>query len=274
MASEYQTDAFVPDPSGGARSSDPTWEEASLTPALPVSAPRPWGPWATIGWTALLVAVMFAVQIAVLIGFVVVRRASHPAARIDDLPMNGNLLATAALLSVPALIGLVALLIAYRRYPIRDYLALTWPPAGWVFAAVAGLVLLLGASDLISTWLGHPVTSPVMMDVYRTAWLPLLLLALLVAAPLGEETLFRGFLFKGLAVSPPGPVVAVLVSSAAWALLHVQYDWHEIVTIATMGFYLGFVRYRTGSVLVTMLLHCVANAYATAQLVLKDQGLS
>jgi uncharacterized protein len=271
LADETPADSTVPDPSGIGQPVDSTWEaEDSPTLGAPASAPRPWGPWATIGWTLLCIVVLFAIQVAVSIGFVVVRLASNRQARIDDLPSNGNLLAVATLLSTPAVVGLVVLLIHYRRYAIRDYLALSWPPARSVFAAIAGLVLLLAASDLTSYSLGRPITPPVMTDVYRSAWLPLLLLALLVAAPVGEETLFRGFLYKGIAASRPGPVVAVLVSSTAWALLHIQYDGYAIVTIALGGLYLGFIRYRTASVLLTILLHLVTNLVATVEVVVQD----
>jgi len=39
-----------------------------------------------------------------------------------------------------------------------------------------------------------------------------------------EELFFRGFLFRGLSSSFMGPVGAVLVTSALWALIHTQYD--------------------------------------------------
>ena len=99
------------------------------------------------------------------------------------------------------------------------------------------------------------------------------LLALVVLAPLGEETLFRGFLFKGIAASRAGPVVAIFVSSVAWALLHVQYDWYGVVSIAVIGLFLGVVRYRTGSLLVTMLLHALANMVATLEMVVQEHWL-
>ena len=116
---------------------------------------------------------------------------------------NGNVVALGTLVNTLTVVGLVALLIRVRRYPVRDYLALTWPPARSILIALAGLAVLLCSSDLISYMLGRPLVPPVMVDVYRTAWLRAL--ARLVLAPLGEETLFRGFLFKGIATSR-GPV--------------------------------------------------------------------
>ncbi|HKI20496.1 MAG TPA: type II CAAX endopeptidase family protein [Isosphaeraceae bacterium] len=217
--------------------------------------------------------VIIAGQIAALLIFVVVRLATNFNPKFDDLAANGNVLAFGTLVNTLTVVGLIVLLVRVRRYPVRDYLALTWPPVRSVLIACAGLAVLLCTSDLISYLLGRPLVPPVMVDVYRAAWLPALLLALVVLAPLGEETLFRGFLFEGIATSRAGPVVAILVSSVAWALLHVQYDWYGIVSIAVIGLYLGVVRYRTASVLVTMLLHALSNAGATLEMVVQEHWL-
>jgi hypothetical protein len=102
-------------------------EELELSP--PQTPPRPWGPWATIGWTVICVLVMFGAQIAALIIFILLRTVTSGSTKIDDLATNGNVIALATLLSTLTTIGLVAILIWLRRYPIRDYLALRWPPA-------------------------------------------------------------------------------------------------------------------------------------------------
>jgi len=217
---------------------------------------------------------MCAAQIAGLIIFIAFRFATNRPAQIDTLSANGDVLALGTLLATPAVVGLIALLVRARRYPVRDYLALTWPPVRLVLIAFGGLAVLLGGSDLISYLLGRPLVPSVMVDVYRTAWLPTLLLALVVLAPLGEETLFRGFLYKGITASRAGPVVAIIVSSVAWALLHVQYDWYGIISVAVTGLYLGVVRHCAGSLLVTMLLHAVANTVATLEIVVQEHWLT
>jgi uncharacterized protein len=252
----------------------PPWESAE-DPELsvseqPPSPPRLWGPWATTGWTLLIIVVMFAAQIAGLIIFVVFRIVTTSSAKFDDLATNGNVMTLATLLSTPAIVGLVVLLIRVRRYPTRDYLALYWPPARSAVIALLGLAVLLGATDLTSYLLGRPLVPKVMFDVYRTSSLPAFLFAIVVLAPVGEETLFRGFMYTGIAASRAGPVVAIIITSVAFASLHVQYDLLGIAAVAATGLYLGVVRFRTRSLLLTMLLHAVGNAFATLELVVQD----
>jgi membrane protease YdiL (CAAX protease family) len=193
--------------------------------------------------------------------------------KVETLVTNGNALVLATLLSTPATVGLIALLVKVRGYPARDYLALYWPTWRSVLIAFAGMAVLLVAIDLTSYLVGRPLVPLVMVEVYQTAWLPALLLAFIVLAPLGEETLFRGFFYHGIAVSRAGPIVAIIVSTVAFALMHVQYDWYGILGVAAIGLYLGVVRYRAGSLFLTMLLHAVGNLVATLELIVQQDWL-
>ncbi len=136
-----------------------------------------------------------------------------------------------------------------------------------------GLGVVLGTTDLTSYLLGRPLVPEVMVASYRTGWLPLLLLALTVLALLSEETLFRGFLYKGIAASRAGPITAIVVSTVAFALIHIQYDWYGVLAVAAIGLYLGIVRYGSGSLLLTMLLHSIANAFSTAEMAIQEHWL-
>jgi membrane protease YdiL (CAAX protease family) len=166
---------------------------------------------------------MVVIQIGILILCVIVRLAQNARARIDDLPTSGNVIAAATLASAPCVVGLVLFLVRFRRCPVQDYLALGWASRRQVILAVVGLALLLTASDLTSHLIGRLLVPAVMVEVYRTSWLPLLTFALLFAAPLEEEILLRGFLYKGIAAARPGPIVAVILSAVVWGVLHIQY---------------------------------------------------
>ena len=271
MASDSEMDDLERSPgeSGPAPcpAEDPKFSGAPKT----ATYPRPWGPWATIGWTILLIIVMSIVQAAVLIIFVVSGIAGNQ--NVFDPAQNGSVVAAATAASTPVIIGLIALIVWARQYPIRDYLALNWTEARTVVVALIGLGVVLGASDLTTYSLGQPIVPPFMVATYRTAWLPFLLLAFVVLVPIGEETLFRGFLYKGIAASRGGPITAIVVSTVVFALMHAQYDWYGVLLVAVIGLYLAVVRYRTESLFLTMLLHAVANAFATGEVVVQEHWL-
>jgi membrane protease YdiL (CAAX protease family) len=93
----------------------------------------------------------------------------------------------------------------------------------------------------------------------------LIWLALIVAAPLFEETFFRGFLFKGFESSFIGPSGAVLATAGLWAVIHAQYNLYEMTIIFCLGLLLGGARRATGTLSVPLALHAVVNLVATIE---------
>ena len=128
------------------------------------------------------------------------------------------------------------------------------------------LLLFAGLSDFLTDRLDRPIVPDFMQQAYQTAgFLPLLWLTLLVAAPLMEETLFRGFLFRGILHSRLGATGAITTTALLWSLIHVQYDAYGVATIFALGSLLGYARLKTGSLYATMFLHSVSNLLATAE---------
>jgi uncharacterized protein len=84
-----------------------------------------------------------------------------------------------------------------------------------------------------------------------------------IAVPIAEEMLFRGPLFAALTKSRVGPWGAVLLTAAAWAMVHVTAPWMFIAVIFAMGLVLGALLLRFGSVLITIVCHCIWNAYTS-----------
>ena len=83
--------------------------------------------------------------------------------------------------------------------------------------------------------------------------------AVVVVTPVGEETLFRGFLFRGWLRSPRDAWPVIVVTAPLWALMHVQYDWYVIGQVFVSGLLLGWLRWATGSTILTILLHGLIN---------------
>jgi membrane protease YdiL (CAAX protease family) len=81
-------------------------------------------------------------------------------------------------------------------------------------------------------------------------------------APLIEEIIFRGFLFKVLS-DLAGPSVAVPATAALFTLLHVPQlwgSWAGILLIFVVGYVLSVVRERTNSIIPSFIIHTAYNA--------------
>ena len=222
---------------------------------------RPWDPWATVGWSLLILLAWSLVQAGVTV-FVVFGLATNSQAEL-----------AAILISLPVIAGLPWLLAQVRCPPAGDYLAYRSATTRQTVLAVAGLLLFEVVSDSLTVAIGRPLVSQFSVDFYRSGPISLVLIAVLICAPVGEETFFRGFLYRGLAESRLGPGMAIGLTAVAFAMLHLQYDLYEMATIYLIGLYIGTFRYLTGSVRLAILLHLLHNLIATGEaLLLGGQG--
>ena len=85
------------------------------------------------------------------------------------------------------------------------------------------------------------------------------LISVSVFAPLFEEWLCRGVVLRGL-LSKNSPMTAITVSAAFFAIIHLN-PWQAIPAFI-LGLLFGYVYYKTGSLKLTMLMHCANNTMA------------
>jgi CAAX protease family protein len=100
-----------------------------------------------------------------------------------------------------------------------------------------------------------------------------MILAIVVVAPIGEEAVFRGFLYRGL-VRPGHEILAIVAIALAWALLHVQYDWLGMLQIFALGLILGWFRWASGSTTLTVIMHVLINLEAMIETVIKVEWMT
>jgi membrane protease YdiL (CAAX protease family) len=240
----------------------------------PVAQPeqQPWSPWATAGIGILISVVYVAAQTVVVLGFMAAALFENPNADLEkltnELVNDGFLVSVATLVSGVICLPLVLLAAKFRqRFTIAEYFDLKAVPAGtlWAWIAVMGGAILI--SDLFVVFvLGKPLVPEVMQDYYRTARFPIVLwAAMIIAAPLMEEFFFRGFLFKGWQNSALGPWGTIVLTALLWSIIHVQYDLLGIAAVFAGGLLLGYARWRTGSLITSLILHVVWNIVATVE---------
>ena len=85
------------------------------------------------------------------------------------------------------------------------------------------------------------------------------LLCVSVFAPFFEEWLCRGLVLRGL-LHKTSPIIAICVSALFFALIHANL-WQAIPAFI-LGVLFGYVYYKTGSLKLTILMHCANNTLA------------
>jgi membrane protease YdiL (CAAX protease family) len=195
-----------------------------------------------------------------------------------DMLKDGPLISITTIASAVVQVGTLALAAKLAHWPAGEYLGLVRPATRSALIAIAILIVFLLGYDGLTYLLGRDVVTPFQVDTYRTArdsgTLPLLWLTFVIAAPVAEEIIFRGFLFRGWVRSERSAVPGILVISALFAVIHVQYDWFGILQVFFIGLLLAIVRWRSGSTLLTILMHVLANLWATIESMIKVEWLS
>jgi uncharacterized protein len=234
----------------GPRGPQPEWPQA-----------RPWGFWAT---TLLCVAAMAVSAAIVLVTGDVVSIWLPPAQR------NTILLGVAAV----SLFAMLALAARSSGIGAKTYLGLVVPRRREVIIGLCGMAVVDAAYVLANSVAGPFESSEWFDGVYQnavaTGSLTVLVMAAVVSAPLIEELLFRGFLLPGWSASRLGPTFAILLTSAIWTALHIQYDWPALAMVYCSGLLLGWLRLTSGSTVLTIFLHATGNAVALLLVALSE----
>ena len=186
---------------------------------------------------------------------------------LGSVSHNGYFLSVTTFVTTVVCCALILGIIKLKKQAVvRDYLAIRVVTRRTMLKWIALLAGFIVLSDLITGLLGRPIVPEFMSEVYSTAdpvWM--IWVALIIAAPLFEETFFRGFLFRGFESSFMGTAGAVLLTAALWAVIHLQYDGYGVATIFCLGVLFGAARALTRSLLVPLGLHAAANLVATIE---------
>jgi len=227
-----------------------------------------WGLWATLGLGFVVFVAFSIVQAIVLSTYALYlnnwQADSNLDSLIGSLVLNGDAIALAEIPSVLMGMGLIVLFIKLRHtLSITQYLELYFPPLKtllkWVGIIIVMIVLLEFANHLLER-----ETPDFMSKVYNsTNNMPLLWFAIIIGAPFFEEYLFRGFLLEGLRKSVVGTMGAILITSATWAVIHLQYEWFEIFTIFLIGILFAVAKIKTQSLYIPIAMHVLMNLSAS-----------
>jgi hypothetical protein len=164
---------------------------------------------------------------------------------------------------VPAIAVLwVAIRMADREF--GEYLALNWPTPREAVRAFGIMAVVIGCESLLVHLAGAKSgANHIELAVGGQLGLMIMLVGVCIAAPIVEEFVVRGFMFRGWSQSFLGPTGAILLTSAVWAMNHTQYDWLGRLVIFVDGLALGHFRWRSNSTWLTVMVHSALNTFVS-----------
>jgi membrane protease YdiL (CAAX protease family) len=134
------------------------------------------------------------------------------------------------------------------------------------FRFPAGYLISLGASAaitvlVIASFLPRTET-PIEKLLTSNAAISMFVIFGIAVAPVFEEIIFRGFLFK-VFLEIAGAGFAIISTAAVFALSHALQlagNWPSVILIFAVGCVLSVIRYRSNSIIPTLIIHTSYNA--------------
>jgi membrane protease YdiL (CAAX protease family) len=192
-------------------------------PALP-RAPFVYKFWGTLIWSVLLVGVMAVGVVISGVVAILLYGFDFPASEEAQRAFLNNGKVTTGVTIGAIVAGLLVLGVAIRLAGQRpvDYLALRWPSAWHAAMGLGATFLLVVLLDVTSALIGWPRTPEVLINRLRNAReyhaVASDVLAVVVVAPIVEEIMFRGFIYRGFAASRLGDAAGPVVGDDARGL--------------------------------------------------------
>ncbi|MCP1765314.1 CPBP family intramembrane glutamic endopeptidase [Bradyrhizobium japonicum] len=202
---------------------------------------------------------LFAAQLTIMLSLPAFMNGLSPE-QVDVLWKQQHRQGAAVLLATPAAVAVLWVAIRRTGREFTEYLALNWPSRDGIVSVIGVMTIFLTVEVFVTIKLGltRPQTNSDFV-VGGATGLILFAVVICLAAPVLEEFVFRGFMFRGWSQSFLGPIGAIVITSALWAMLHTQYGWYERSWIFIMGLVLGYFRLRSNSTWLTVVAHSAMN---------------
>jgi len=137
------------------------------------------------------------------------------------------------------------------RLGVMAFAAILPVAVGALVVSVAALTLVKGPIET------HPLLETVAQT--RDPWvLAMVGVEAVLLAPVVEEFLYRGVLLTAL-VRAVGPIAALVVSSALFAVVHVPAEPQAVPPLFFLGMALAYTAYRTRSLVAPVITHALFN---------------
>jgi uncharacterized protein len=160
----------------------------------------------------------------------------------------------------------------FRHGRKNVFASLGWRPTRFnlLQAGVGGVALAFIVSGLAALLHTPQVDSPIEQFTKSPGALLFVAILAVTAAPVFEELFFRGLL-QPLLSRTFGTAIGIILTAALFGFLHLsEYAgvWQYAVAITLVGFALGYVRLRSGSLIPSTVMHGCFNAVSVVALVL------
>lgn len=176
--------------------------------------------------------------------------------------MNGTLLN----FGLPILgIALVYFVSKKKKLSFRNDIGLVFPKWKEVLLWAVLFAILILIEEFVSKQFGNETINS-WVGKYSIGEMVLRTIGIVILAPIAEELVLRGLLYARIEKTSLKYVGAIIIPAIIFSLAHIQYAENlTFVIIFIDGLFLGLARYSSKSVILTIILHSLANIGAVVE---------
>lgn len=180
--------------------------------------------------------------------------------QIDVLWKQPNWQSVGAIAATPAAIAVLWIAIRKAGRGFTEYLALNWPRPSEIMIGLGVMVVIVFLKGLLTYLVigGQEPSTNAYFVGGGAGGLLLTLVAGCIAAPVLEELVVRGFMFRGWSQTLLGPIGTIVLTSFLWSIVH-PYDWLGCLHVFIDGLVLGYFRWRSNSTWLAVIMHSTFN---------------
>jgi membrane protease YdiL (CAAX protease family) len=180
--------------------------------------------------------------------------------QIDVLWKQQNWQSAGAIAASPAVIAVLWIAIRKAGRGFTEYLALNWPRPREVMIAFGIMVVVYFLEGLLNDLIigGYEPSTTAYAVGGGAVGLLLMLVVGCIVAPVAEELIVRGFMFRGWSQTFLGPIGAIVLTSILWSMVH-PYNWLGRLDVFLTGLALGYFRWRWNSTWLAVMMHSTFN---------------
>ncbi|MGV7215925.1 type II CAAX endopeptidase family protein [Bradyrhizobium sp. UFLA05-112] len=192
-------------------------ENANPSAAGSVRKPRTWDFMETL-LGALIACAAYLLSAQVLLTLILKPMDGSSAEKIDALWYQPNWQGAATILGSPAAVTVLWVATRKAGREFSEYLALNWPRPGQLLRAVGIVAVVFGLQSVLSYLVLGPQeqTTSAYIGVGGAGGLLIMLVGSCIAAPVVEELIVRGFMFRGWSETFLGAIGTIVLTSALW----------------------------------------------------------
>ncbi|MGZ4906917.1 MAG: CPBP family intramembrane glutamic endopeptidase [Halobacteriota archaeon] len=219
-------------------------------------------------WSILLGIVLYLIaqfSVSLLLPPILIQVGVIPSREALSLMSGGFTAWTFWLLNVSNIVSIVlivAVVVAFYREPLSSLglttnklpRALLFGVAGFVVAFIAAAVVGFPVEQLFGA---DPTQQALSQTAVEPGLLPIVLISGAIIAPIAEEIVFRGYLYKAFR-DRFKPGYAIILSAALFSLIHLE--WRAALQLFVIGVVLAYVYEETGNLMAPITLHILNNA--------------